>query len=86
MEQPEVVLPPPAVRAPFYELAVMGDMQGIEQEATRLAAESDLYRPFAEQLLALAANFDDAGILALVRSEDEGLIDRGFADEADLRG
>ena len=64
-------LPPLADRIAIYEYARLGDMQQIEAEANRLASESDVYRAFADRVLALAANFDDAAIMALVQPESD---------------
>jgi signal transduction histidine kinase len=65
----DLLLPPLSARIAIYESARLGDMHQIEIEASRLAHESEVYRPFAERVLALAAKFNDAAIQALVQPD-----------------
>ena len=69
--QVELLLPPLPDRIAIYESARLGDMHQVEIEANRLARESEIYRPFAEKVLALAANFNDAAIQALAQPDIE---------------
>lgn len=61
------IIPPAAELQPLYIAAQGGFIQDIQQEAQRLRDLSPDYADFANQLLDLAQDFDDEGILTLIR-------------------
>jgi signal transduction histidine kinase len=50
----------------LFDLAMVGDMQGIEEQAAQIEQLSERYGPFADKLRKLARDFEDEKILALV--------------------
>ncbi|AFZ19609.1 PAS domain S-box protein [Allocoleopsis franciscana] len=68
------VVPPPEELQALYELAMMGDIRGIQQQAKRLEQLNEQFAPFAKQLSQLAKGFQEKQILEFVRkymAEDE---------------
>ncbi|MCB0194780.1 MAG: GAF domain-containing protein [Anaerolineae bacterium] len=61
-----VAPPPPAEMKVLFELAMMGDMAGLQKRAEQLKKIDHKYVPFATKLSALAKNFDEEKALALV--------------------
>jgi len=62
----EMVSPPEADLEILYELALMGKMRRIQEQATRLEELDEKYIPFAHKLQELAKEFEDEQILALL--------------------
>lgn len=56
----------------LYRLARLGNMQEIMAQADRLAALDECYRPFADQLTALAKGYQSKAILRLVEAHLHG--------------
>ena len=65
--QPSIVPPPPEELTALYELAMMGDIRGIQQQAQRLEQLDERFVPFAKQLSQLAKGFQEKQILEFVR-------------------
>jgi CheY-like chemotaxis protein len=61
------VAPPPEELQALYELAMMGDIRGIQQQAKRLEQLNEQFAPFAQQLSQLAKGFQEKQILEFVR-------------------
>lgn len=61
------VAPPPEELHALYELAMMGDIRGIQQQAKRLEQLNEKFAPFAKQLSQLAKGFQEKQILEFVR-------------------
>lgn len=66
-EQTLTVAPPPEELQALYELAMMGDIRGIQQQAKRLEQLNEQFVPFAKQLSQLAKGFQEKQILEFVR-------------------
>ena len=70
-----LTVPPPSEELKaLYELAMMGDIRGIQQQAKRLEQLNEQFAPFAKQLSQLAKGFQEKQILEFVRkylAEDE---------------
>ncbi len=65
--QDETIIPPPAEEiAVLFELAMMGDLGGIQKQAEKLAKIDARYVSFASHLNQLAKNFEEAKILEFV--------------------
>ncbi|MDM8561996.1 ATP-binding protein, partial [Candidatus Marithioploca araucensis] len=62
----EIVSPPEADLEILYELALMGKMRRIQEQAMRLEELDEKYLPFAHKLQELAKEFEDEQILALL--------------------
>ncbi len=62
----EIVSPPEADLEILYELALMGKMRKIQEQATRLEELDEKYIPYAHKLRGLAKEFEDEQILALL--------------------
>ncbi|WP_293143825.1 MULTISPECIES: hybrid sensor histidine kinase/response regulator [unclassified Microcoleus] len=63
----EKIIPPPAEEiAVLFELAMMGDLGGIQKQAEKLAKTDARYVSFASHLNQLAKNFEEAKILEFV--------------------
>ena len=61
------ILPPPQQELEiFVELARLGDMKRLEEEAGRLWVESPQHQPFAQTIKQLAADFEDEKLLVFV--------------------
>jgi hypothetical protein len=63
----ELLAPPPAELDDLLDLAMRGDMLGVERWATRLAEQDIRYRNFAGRLKELAGSFRTKAVLALVK-------------------
>lgn len=63
---PEMVAPPLVEMKTLHELAQMGNMRRIRQQALYLASLDPRYRPFAEKLEKLSIGFESREILSLV--------------------
>ncbi|MCU0544210.1 MAG: AAA family ATPase [Oscillatoriaceae cyanobacterium Prado104] len=64
--QQETIAPPPEEIAVLFELAMMGDLGGIQKQAEKLAKKDVKYVNFARKLMQLAKDFDEQKILELV--------------------
>jgi PAS domain S-box-containing protein len=62
-----LVPPPPAELTALYELAMMGDIRGIQEHANRLEQLDEQFVPFARQLRQLAKGFQEKQILEFVK-------------------
>ncbi len=62
------VAPPPSEMGTLYELAMMGDIAGITEQAHRLEQVDEQFVPFAEHLRRLAQNFQEKQILEFVKT------------------
>jgi len=62
-----LVVPPPTEMASLYELAMMGDIGGILEQAKRLQELDEQFVPFANKLLQLAKGFQEKQILEFVK-------------------
>ncbi|MEK8016797.1 MAG: ATP-binding protein, partial [Candidatus Parabeggiatoa sp.] len=67
-----LVPPPEAELEKLYELAMMGKMRRIREQAIHLENLDDKYIPFAHKLQSLAKDFEDQQILALIKHYLEG--------------
>lgn len=65
-ENREIIAPPPSELVTLFSCAQIGDIAGIEEEATRLRQLSPEYVTFANKLLQLAGEFEEQEILKLV--------------------
>lgn len=65
--QTTIVAPPQEHLTALYELAMMGDIRGIQQQAKRLEQLDEQFLPFAKQLSQLAKGFQEKQILEFVR-------------------
>jgi CheY-like chemotaxis protein len=59
----------------LYRLARLGNMQEIMAQADRLAALDERYRPFSDQLIALAKGYQSLAVLRLVEAHRQGSLD-----------
>jgi len=59
-------MPPARELQVLYRAARSGDIRGVRAEAARLAQLAPDYAPWAERVLALADEFDDLAIAALI--------------------
>ncbi len=66
-ELTEFVTPPPEILTVLYQAAKDGFIGDIREEAQRLKQLDSQYIPFANKLLELSHNFDEAAILKLVK-------------------
>ncbi len=72
-EPPPLVLPPPAELVQLERSALIGDIEGVEQEADRIQALKPEYLAFVQMVLELAREFDADGIRDLIaRSRENG--------------
>ncbi len=62
-----IVAPPPEELTSLYELAMMGDIRGIQEQAKRLEQLDEQFVPFSNQLLQFAKGFQEKQILEFVR-------------------
>lgn len=62
-----LVIPPPTEIASLYELAMMGDIGGIIEQARVLQELDEQFIPFANKLLQLAKGFQEKQILEFVK-------------------
>ena len=63
-----LVAPPESEIEVLYELAMLGDIRGIREQAKRLEQLDTRFVPFAEQLLQLAQGFQEKQILKFVKT------------------
>ncbi len=67
------LIPPPAAELEvLYELAMLGSMRRIREQAQHINALDEKYIPFARKVLELAKAFEDEQIVALVEQYLEG--------------
>lgn len=62
-----IVAPPPEKITALYELAMMGDIRGIQEQANLIEQLDEQFVPFAKQLCQLAKGFQEKQILEFVR-------------------
>jgi PAS domain S-box-containing protein len=62
-----LVAPPLEELSALYELAMMGDIRGIQEQANRLEQLNEQFVPFARQLRQLAKGFQEKQILEFVK-------------------
>jgi PAS domain S-box-containing protein len=62
----EIIAPPPSELVALYQVAQIGDIAGVEEEATRIRQLAPQYVAFANKLLQLAQEFEEQEILKLV--------------------
>ncbi|HRV92908.1 MAG TPA: ATP-binding protein [Anaerolineae bacterium] len=62
----EITPPPQAELEMLYELARLGNMRGLQEQAQNLEALAEPYRPFAQTLQTLADALEDDKIIALL--------------------
>jgi CheY-like chemotaxis protein len=62
-----LVAPPPSEMAVLYELAIIGDIKGISEQAKKLEQLNEQFVPFAQQLTQLAKGFQEKQILEFVK-------------------
>ena len=62
-----LVAPPQSALAVLYELAKMGDIKGICEQANEIRQLDEQFAPFAQQLLQLADGFQEKQILEFVK-------------------
>lgn len=65
----ELVYPPQEELQQLVNYASVGDVEGIETEATRLQELNPIYHPFCDRIMDLISEFDDQGILHLISQE-----------------
>lgn len=63
----ELVAPPVSALAILYELAMMGDIKGICEQAKKIRQLDEQFAPFAQRLLQLAEGFQEKQILEFVK-------------------
>jgi CheY-like chemotaxis protein len=63
---PPIIIPPRQEMEVLHQMALQGSMRDIARRAAHLAGLDERYRPFADQLLTLANQFQSKAILALV--------------------
>jgi CheY-like chemotaxis protein len=68
----DFVVPPVEEMAILYELAMLGNMRTIHQQAAHIAQLDDNYQPFAHRLKQLANELRERELLALVERYYEG--------------
>ncbi|GAB4282109.1 MAG: hypothetical protein Fur0025_11040 [Oscillatoriaceae cyanobacterium] len=72
-EPPPLVFPPPAELVQLERSALIGDIEGVEQEADRIQGLKPEYLAFVQMVLELAREFDADGIRDLIaRSRQNG--------------
>ena len=62
-----LLAPDPEQIAALYELAMMGDIRGIQEQANLIEHSGEQFMPFAKQLRQLADRFQEKQILEFVR-------------------
>jgi signal transduction histidine kinase/DNA-binding NarL/FixJ family response regulator len=65
------IIPPAAELQALYTAARIGDIRGIQQAAQHIQQLHPSYHPFAQNILTLAADFNDRAILKLIKSHLE---------------
>jgi PAS domain S-box-containing protein len=66
-ELTKVVAPPTEAITTLYELAMIGDIRGIQEQAKKIEQLDQQFVPFAQQLEQLAKGFQEKQILGFVR-------------------
>jgi hypothetical protein len=66
-ETTALLAPPPEEITALHELAMMGDIRGIQEQAKRLEQLDEQFAPFATQLHQLAKGFQEKQILEFVK-------------------
>lgn len=61
------ITPPPVEMTDLWDMALRGNMRGVQEQAYRLEKLDARYKPFAHELHQLAENFDEQKILALMK-------------------
>ncbi|NER83373.1 MAG: response regulator [Leptolyngbya sp. SIO1D8] len=64
-----IVFPPPEALKVLYEAALIGHIERITQEATRIKTLNATFVPFADQVLFLSNQFDDMAIVDLIEPQ-----------------
>jgi hypothetical protein len=67
-----VILPPKEEMEVLHHMALQGSMRDIARRAAHLAGMDERYRPFADQLISLATQFQSQAILTLVERHLRG--------------
>jgi PAS domain S-box-containing protein len=62
----EIIAPPPSELVALYQVAQIGDIAGVEEEAARIRQLDPQYVAFANRVLQLAQEFEEQEILKLV--------------------
>ncbi len=65
-ETPSFIVPSPTEMAVLFDLAMRGDMEGIQSWGSRMAQQNEQFIPFTAKLEELARGFEEEEILALV--------------------
>ncbi len=71
LETEEFVPPPLEEMEILFELAISGDMRGLQERAASLETQNETFRPFAHKLYQLAKNFQDRQVLTLIEKYKE---------------
>lgn len=66
-ESTNVIAPPTEAIRVLYELAMIGDIKGIQEQAKKIEQLDQQFSPFAQQLEQLAKGFQEKQILGFVR-------------------
>jgi PAS domain S-box-containing protein len=61
-----IIAPPQAELEMLYELACLGNVRGVQEQARYLAKLAETYRPFAQRLITLAEAIEDEKIIAFI--------------------
>ncbi|MEM7112589.1 MAG: ATP-binding protein [Chloroflexota bacterium] len=61
-----IEMPPAAILSRFYQLALIGDMFAINQQAQHLVADSSQWVPFATHIQELSSRFDEDALLSFL--------------------
>ena len=64
---PSIVAPPKEELAILFDLAMMGDLRSIQENAEQLKHLSSQYIPFANHLIQLAKGFEEQKILEFIQ-------------------
>ncbi len=64
----EMVFPTSAELNKLYEASRIGDIDMIKSEAERLSQSNPQYQPFTDRIIELADQFDDVGIIQMIKS------------------
>ncbi|WP_017717238.1 hybrid sensor histidine kinase/response regulator [Kamptonema formosum] len=72
ISEPEIIPPPVEELAVLFDLAMSGDLGGIQKQSERLQHLEAKYGPFASHLIQLAKDFEEEKILAFVEQYMEG--------------
>ncbi|MBW4493315.1 MAG: AAA family ATPase [Oscillatoria princeps RMCB-10] len=72
ISEPEIIAPPVEELAVLFDLAMSGDLGGIQKQVEKLQQLEAKYGPFASHLSQLAKNFEEEKILEFVEQYMEG--------------